>query len=117
MSGWKVANGALAVSSSDARCRTVDSASQPDTNCTPIGSPFRLVPNLIDNPGRPVTVKGTVAFWMSRVLSAAGVVGPENSDRRALAIAGAQLLARSRSDISLFDALIDSYRVVGLLPA
>lgn len=59
--------------------------------------------------------------WLSRVLSAAGVVGPENSDRRALAIfaavAGAQLLARSRSDISLFDALIDSYRVAGFLPA
>ena len=59
--------------------------------------------------------------WLSRVLSAAGVVGPENSDRRALAIfaavAGAQLLARSRSDTSLFDALIDSYRVAGLLPA
>jgi TetR/AcrR family transcriptional repressor of nem operon len=58
--------------------------------------------------------------WLSRVLSAAGVVGPEDSERRARAIfaavAGAQLLARSRSDISLFDALIDSYRAAGLLP-
>jgi TetR/AcrR family transcriptional repressor of nem operon len=26
-------------------------------------------------------------------------------------------VARSRSDISLFDALIESYRVAGLLPA
>jgi TetR/AcrR family transcriptional repressor of nem operon len=33
------------------------------------------------------------------------------------AVAGAQLMARSRSDISLFDSLIDSYRVAGLLPA
>jgi len=32
------------------------------------------------------------------------------------AVAGAQLMARSRSDISLFDSLIESYRVAGLLP-
>jgi TetR/AcrR family transcriptional regulator, transcriptional repressor for nem operon len=59
--------------------------------------------------------------WLSRVLSAAAVVSPEKSDRRARAIfaavAGAQLMARSRSDISLFNALIESYRVAGLLPA
>jgi TetR/AcrR family transcriptional repressor of nem operon len=59
--------------------------------------------------------------WLSRVLSAAAVVSPEESEPRARAIfaavAGAQLMARSRSDISLFDSLIDSYRVAGLLPA
>ncbi len=59
--------------------------------------------------------------WLSRVLSAAAVVGVEQSEARARAIfaavAGAQLIARSRSDISLYDALIDSYRVAGLLPA
>ena len=59
--------------------------------------------------------------WLSRVLTAAGLVSPEESQRRARAIfaavAGAQLMARSRSDISLYDALIDSYRVDGLLPA
>lgn len=59
--------------------------------------------------------------WLSRLLSAAAVVSPEESERRAraifAAIAGAQLIARSRSDISLYDALMDSYRVVGLLPA
>ena len=59
--------------------------------------------------------------WLSRVLTAAGLVSPEESEGRARAIfaavAGAQLMARSRSDISLFDALIDSYRVDGLLPA
>ena len=59
--------------------------------------------------------------WLSRVLSAATMVGPEESERRARAIfaavAGAQLIARSRSDISLYDALIDSYRVAGLLQA
>jgi TetR/AcrR family transcriptional regulator, transcriptional repressor for nem operon len=59
--------------------------------------------------------------WLSRVLSAAAVVSSEESERRARAIfaavAGAQLMARSRSDISLFDALIESYRAAGLLPA
>jgi len=59
--------------------------------------------------------------WLSKVLSAARVVNSGQSERRARAIfaavAGAQLVARSRSDISLFDELIDSYRVAGLLPA
>ena len=59
--------------------------------------------------------------WLSRMLSAAGVVGADESEKRAraifAAIAGAQLMARSRSDISLYDALIDSYRLAGLLPA
>jgi len=58
--------------------------------------------------------------WLSKLLSAAGVVGPEKSEERARAIfaavAGAQLMARSRSDISVFDTLIDSYRDAGLLP-
>ena len=57
---------------------------------------------------------------MSRVLTAAGLVSPEQGEPKARAIfaavAGAQLLARSRSDISLYDALIESYRVAGLLP-
>lgn len=59
--------------------------------------------------------------WLGKVLSAAAVVTSEESERRARAIfaavAGAQLMARSRSDISLFDALIESYREAGLLPA
>jgi TetR/AcrR family transcriptional repressor of nem operon len=59
--------------------------------------------------------------WLSKVLSAAAKVSPEESVRRARAIfaavAGAQLIARSRADISLFDELIDSYRVAGLLPS
>ena len=58
--------------------------------------------------------------WLRRVLAAAGIVSPEESERRARAIfaavAGAQLVARSRSDISLYDALVESYRVAGLLP-
>jgi TetR/AcrR family transcriptional repressor of nem operon len=58
--------------------------------------------------------------WLSRILSAAAVVSVEESEQRARAIfaavAGAQLIARSRSDISLYDALINSYRAAGLLP-
>src|SRR6516165_407303 len=59
--------------------------------------------------------------WLRKTLSATGVAPPKESDERAhaifAAVAGAQLMARSRSDISLFDALIESYRAVGLLPA
>ncbi|WP_424136270.1 TetR/AcrR family transcriptional regulator [Roseomonas chloroacetimidivorans] len=58
--------------------------------------------------------------WLSRVLVAAGLVDAAGSEQRARAIyaavAGAQLIARSRSDIALFDALIDGYRAAGLLP-
>ena len=58
--------------------------------------------------------------WLSQLLSAAGVVSAAQAEQRAsaifAAIAGAQLIARSRSDVSLYDALIDSYRVAGLLP-
>jgi TetR/AcrR family transcriptional repressor of nem operon len=59
--------------------------------------------------------------WLSKVLSASGVVSSEESEPRALAIfaaiAGAQLISRSRSDVSLFDTLIATYRATGLLPA
>jgi len=61
--------------------------------------------------------------WLSKVLSAASVVSAEESEGRAraifaaVAVAVAQLMARSRSDIALFDSLIENYRVAGLLPA
>jgi TetR/AcrR family transcriptional repressor of nem operon len=59
--------------------------------------------------------------WLSRNLVEAGLDGRGESDARARAIfaavAGAQLMARSRFDISLFDALLDSYRAAGLLPS
>jgi TetR/AcrR family transcriptional repressor of nem operon len=58
--------------------------------------------------------------WLTRVLSAATEMNVDESEQRARAIfaavAGAQLMARSRSDISVFDELIDSYRGAGLLP-
>jgi TetR/AcrR family transcriptional repressor of nem operon len=59
--------------------------------------------------------------WLAKVLVIAGVVKPEDGEARARAIfaavSGAQLYARSRSDISQFDALIATYRAAGLLPA
>lgn len=59
--------------------------------------------------------------WLSEQLVAAGIGSPESAGARARAIyaavAGAQIVARSRSDIAIFDALIDSYRAAGPLPA
>jgi len=59
--------------------------------------------------------------WLSKQLAAAGIGSPESIDVRARAIyaavAGAQIIARSRSDIAVFDALIESYRAAGPLPS
>lgn len=59
--------------------------------------------------------------WLSKLLVAASLVSSRKSAQRAraifAAIAGAQLIARSRSDISLYDSTIDNYRAAGLLPA
>lgn len=75
--------------------------------------------------GLPETVKKEVqtfadihVAWLSDVLSTATGSSAKDSEPRARAIyaavAGAQLMARSRSDIALFDALISSYREAGL---
>ncbi|MCW6512319.1 TetR/AcrR family transcriptional regulator [Lichenifustis flavocetrariae] len=59
--------------------------------------------------------------WLSKELVASAVVSAEDSQSRASAIfaavAGAQLIARSRSNVAVYDGLIDSYRAAGLLPA
>ena len=65
MSGWRSRTG-LAVSSSEARCRTVDSANQLDTNCTPIGNPSLLVPNLNDDMHDGSVAQGDL--WLSQEL-------------------------------------------------
>lgn len=56
--------------------------------------------------------------WLGKVLEEAGITEASESEARARAIfaavAGAQLVARSRADISLFDTTIDSYRAAGL---
>ncbi|BDU19422.1 TetR/AcrR family transcriptional regulator [Dyella sp. GSA-30] len=59
--------------------------------------------------------------WLSKTLVAAGIVSSRDSKKRAYAIfaavAGAQLMARGRSDIKLFDGLIKNYQAAGLLPS
>lgn len=59
--------------------------------------------------------------WLAKVLASAGIVNPNIAKERAqaiyAAITGAQLMARGRFDLSLFDTLITSYRATGLLPA
>jgi TetR/AcrR family transcriptional regulator, transcriptional repressor for nem operon len=59
--------------------------------------------------------------WLKKTLIAAKVVSPREAEKRASAIysgiVGAQLMARSRADITLYDSLIASYRTAGLLPA
>ncbi len=59
--------------------------------------------------------------WLAKTLAAAGLSGADEATRRAeaifAAIAGAQLMARGRADIALFDALIETYQRAGLLPA
>ncbi|WP_340268793.1 TetR/AcrR family transcriptional regulator [Sphingobium mellinum] len=58
--------------------------------------------------------------WIGRHLTAASLIAAEKSEQRAqaifAAIVGAQLLARSRSDVSLYNSVIASYREAGLLP-
>ncbi|ARP84142.1 TetR family transcriptional regulator [Bordetella genomosp. 8] len=58
--------------------------------------------------------------WLSKVLIAAGVVQPAQAQQRAYAIfaaiSGAQLAARGRGDISLYDAIVEGCRSSGLLP-
>jgi len=58
--------------------------------------------------------------WLSQTLVEAGIVGAKDASKRAhaifAAVAGAQLMARGRSDIKLFDVLIKNYQAAGLLP-
>jgi len=59
--------------------------------------------------------------WLKKTLIAAKVASPKEAEKRARAIysgiVGAQLMARSRADVALYDSLIESYRTAGLLPA
>ena len=58
--------------------------------------------------------------WLVRMLAAVSVPARKREARaRAIfaAVAGAQLMARSRADLKLFDTLIDSFRGSGLIPA
>jgi TetR/AcrR family transcriptional regulator, transcriptional repressor for nem operon len=59
--------------------------------------------------------------WLTKVLSAVDAsADPDAVKRRAraifAAIGGAQLMARSRADVSVFDTLVEIYRATGLIP-
>lgn len=58
--------------------------------------------------------------WLSKVLQMAGMKR-KPAERRAnaifAAVSGAQLMARGRADIALFDSIIEAYRLSGLLSA
>ena len=58
--------------------------------------------------------------WLSKELLASKLVKAQQCQSRAkaifAAISGAQLVAKSRSDVSVYDDLIESYRMAGLLP-
>jgi TetR/AcrR family transcriptional repressor of nem operon len=62
----------------------------------------------------------TNVTWLAQVLGDAGIGSADLCERRAQAIytavAGAQLIARTRFDAGLFDDLILSYREAGLIP-
>lgn len=59
--------------------------------------------------------------WIARVLAIANASASEqDSGERAMAIfaaiTGAQLIARGRNDISVYDEVIQAYRILGLIP-
>jgi TetR/AcrR family transcriptional regulator, transcriptional repressor for nem operon len=75
----------------------------------------------------PDTVKAEVqtfadinVAWLTKMLAAATSLPESECETKARAIfaavAGAQLMARSRADLSLFDGLIASFRESGLIP-
>ncbi len=58
--------------------------------------------------------------WLTKMLSATGMPRAKRETRaRAIyaAVAGAQLLARGRADLKLYDSLIAGYREAGLIPS
>ncbi|MBB4640370.1 TetR/AcrR family transcriptional regulator [Rhizorhapis suberifaciens] len=58
--------------------------------------------------------------WLTKLLSSMDSVGINLAEERAFAIfaaiTGAQLTARSRADVSLFDRIVENYRRAGLIP-
>ncbi len=59
--------------------------------------------------------------WLAKVLSDMGILGNAKARKkraRAIfaAVWGAQLMARSRTDISIYDEIIESYHASGLIP-
>ncbi len=87
--------------------------------CSFLSALFDDVPDEVRKEVQTFTDVNTA--WLKKVLIAAKRASPKEAEKRAhaiyAAIAGAQLMARSRADMALYDSLIDSYRTSGLLPA
>ena len=58
--------------------------------------------------------------WLTKVLSMVdyndGLSEEERAEVIYAAVIGAQLVARSRNDITLFDRIVNSYRAIGVIP-
>jgi TetR/AcrR family transcriptional repressor of nem operon len=87
--------------------------------CSFMSAQFDDVPDDVRKEVQTFTDVNTA--WLKKVLIAAKIAPPKEAEKRARAIysaiTGAQLMARSRADIALYDSLIDNYRTAGLLPA
>lgn len=87
--------------------------------CSFMAAEYDDLPDLVRKEVR--TFANVNVAWLATTLEDASVVAPSESESRGqaiyAAIAGAQLVARCRSDVSLYDTLIASYRAAGLLPA
>ena len=86
--------------------------------CSFMSAQFDDLPDLVKTEVQAFTDVNIA--WLKKTLIAAKVVGPKEAEGLARAIysgiMGAQLMARSRVNIALFDSLIESYRKAGLLP-
>lgn len=86
--------------------------------CSFMGAEFNDLPDLVR---KEVQIFANINIaWLSKVLTAAKAVPPKESQQRAraifAAIAGAQLTARARADLKLYDETIKTYQSAGLLP-
>ena len=87
--------------------------------CSSMSAQFDDLPDVVKTEVQAFTDVNVA--WLKKTLIAAKIATPREAEKRARAIysgiVGAQLMARGRADIALYDSLIDSYRAVGLLPA
>lgn len=86
--------------------------------CSFMGAEYDDLPDTVKTEMRTFA-DGNIA-WLARMLASASIPRKKcETKARAIfaAVAGAQLMVRSRADLSLFDALIGGFRESGLIPA
>jgi TetR/AcrR family transcriptional repressor of nem operon len=84
--------------------------------CSFMGAEYDDLPDMVKTEVQ--TFADVNVAWLARMLEAASLPRERcETKARAIfaAVAGAQLMARSRADLALFDALIDSFRDSGLI--